>query len=358
MKVCILGGGLTSLALAKSLVNLGINIDFFSKQKIGDLDKTRTLGISKTNIDFFNKNILNIESLLWNIDKIEIYSDNLKNEKILNFNNKNNKLFSIIKNFKLNNYLIKELNKSKFINFKKDADTKNFLKKEKYKLIINCNFDNYISKKYFYKKINKNYNSCAYTTIISHKKLSSNNTAFQIFTKNGPLAFLPISESETSVVYSIRKKNKVDLKDLIKKYNIKYKIHKINRIAKFELKSSNLRSYYYKNILAFGDLLHKIHPLAGQGFNMSIRDINLLLKLIENKVKNGLDLDSSICSDFEKKIKHKNFLFSNGIDLIYEFFKLESKMNNNILSKSVQLFGKNKIINRFFVESADKGIMF
>ncbi len=358
MKVCILGGGLTSLALAKSLVNQGINIDFFSKQKIGDLDKTRTLGISKTNIDFFNKNILNIESLLWNIDKIEIYSDNLKNEKILNFNNKNNKLFSIIKNFKLNNYLIKELNKSKFINFKKDADTKNFLKKEKYKLIINCNFDNYISKKYFYKKINKNYNSFAYTTVISHKKLSSNNTAFQIFTKNGPLAFLPISESETSVVYSIRKKNKVDLKDLIKKYNIKYKIHKINRIAKFELKSSNLRSYYYKNILAFGDLLHKIHPLAGQGFNMSIRDINLLLKLIENKVKNGLDLDSSICSDFEKKIKHKNFLFSNGIDLIYEFFKLESKMNNNILSKSVQLFGKNKIINRFFVESADKGIMF
>ena len=57
MKVCILGGGLTSLALAKSLVNLGINIDFFSKQKIGDLDKTRTLGISKTNIDFFENRL-------------------------------------------------------------------------------------------------------------------------------------------------------------------------------------------------------------------------------------------------------------------------------------------------------------
>ena len=29
-------------------------------------------------------------------------------------------------------------------------------------------------------------------------------------------------------------------------------------------------SYYKDNILAFGDLLHKVHPLAGQGFNMSI----------------------------------------------------------------------------------------
>ena len=358
MKVCILGGGLTSLVLAKSLVNQGINIDFFSKNRFKDFDKTRTLGISKTNVDFFNKKILNINSLLWNIDKIEIYSENLKNEKILNFNNKNSKLFSIVKNFELNSYLIKELNKSKFVSFKKNINIKNSFKKEEYKLIINCNFDNHISKKYFYKKLNKNYNSCAYTTIINHKKLSSNRTASQIFTKDGPLAFLPISNTETSIVFSIRKKNDVNLKNLIEKYNFKYEILKINKISKFKLKSSNLRSYYHKNILAFGDLLHKVHPLAGQGFNMSIRDIDLLLKLIEKKIKNGLDLDSSICSDFEKKIRHKNFLFSNGIDLIYEFFNIEGKFNNNILSKSIQFIGKNKIINKFFVEAADKGTIF
>ena len=36
-------------------------------------------------------------------------------------------------------------------------------------------------------------------------------------------------------------------------------------MSSFELKSSNLRNYYKENILAFGDLLHKLHPLAGQG---------------------------------------------------------------------------------------------
>ena len=46
----------------------------------------------------------------------------------------------------------------------------------------------------------------------------------------------------------------------------------------------SMRSYYYKNILAFGDLLHKLHPLAGQGFNMSIRDINELSKIIKKKL--------------------------------------------------------------------------
>jgi len=83
------------------------------------------------------------------------------------------------------------------------------------------------------------------------------------------------------------------------------------------LNSLNLRSYYHKNILAFGDLLHKIHPLAGQGFNMTIRDIEVLLEIIKKKVNLGLSLDSSVNVEFQNKIKHKNFIFSNGIDLIF-----------------------------------------
>ena len=68
-----------------------------------------------------------------------------------------------------------------------------------------------------------------------------------------------------------------------------------------KLNSSSLRKYYKNNILAFGDLLHKIHPLAGQGFNMSIRDIKLLSELIDERIKIGLDINSSICRDFQKK---------------------------------------------------------
>ena len=56
-------------------------------------NEIQTLGISKTNIEFFNNNILDINKFLWNINKIEIYSENLLNEKILNFQNKNNELF-------------------------------------------------------------------------------------------------------------------------------------------------------------------------------------------------------------------------------------------------------------------------
>tara|TARA_B100000941_G_scaffold289027_1_gene267139 strand:- start:1534 stop:2607 length:1074 start_codon:yes stop_codon:yes gene_type:complete len=355
MKVSILGKGLTSLTLAKSLINHGIYVDIFFKPESLNKNKMRTLAISEGNIEFFNKNILNIEKLLWNINRIEIFSENLKNEKILNFKNNGKNLFSIIKNQDLSNFLLKELKSSKLVKFKKSFPKDNILI-SKYNLVFNCDIRNKISQKYFYKRIIKDYKSFAHTTIIEHKNISDNNSASQIFTKNGPLAFLPISEKKTSIVYSARGKKNINFKNLIEKYNFKYTIKKINDIHSFELKSSNLRSYYYKNVLAFGDLLHKLHPLAGQGFNMSIRDISQILKFIKFRINHGLDLDSSICSDFEKEVKHKNYLFSSGIDFIYEFFNLESRTNNNFLSKSVQLIGKYKFTNKIFTKLADNGI--
>ena len=355
MKISILGNGLSSLALAMSLVNQGIKVDIFSSKKIKKSNKIQTLGISKSNIDFFNKNILDIKKFLWNINKIEIFSESFKNQKILDFDN-NESLFSIIKNFDLYNYLYLNLSENKLVKFKNEISYNDLIKKS-YTLIFNCDFNNLKTKKFFYKKLNKNYNSFAHISTFNHKKILNNNIASQIFTKKGPLAFLPVSPTETSVVYSARGNKNIKFNDFIKKYNTKYKILKINNSLSFELNSSNLRSYYNGNIIAFGDLLHKPHPLAGQGFNMTIRDIKKIHELIKFKLDHGLDLDVSICSDFEKNTKNKNYLFSNGIDFIYEFFNFENKLNTNVLSKFVKFSGKNKNINNLFTKFADNGII-
>ena len=88
---------------------------------------------------------------------------------------------------------------------------------------------------------------------------------------------------------------------------------------------------------------------------MSLRDIKLLSKLIDEKVNVGLDLDSSINQEFQKKIQHKNYIFSTGVDLIYELFNLESKINNKLISKAINIIGKNKSVNSFFKKYADSG---
>ena len=71
----------------------------------------------------------------------------------------------------------------------------------------------------------------------------------------------------------------------------------------------------------------------------------------------GIQLDSSIFSEFEKLTKHQNYLFANSINLIYEFFHLESKTKNHLFSKSIKTLGKNKVINKFLIKVADTGII-
>ena len=89
---------------------------------------------------------------------------------------------------------------------------------------------------------------------------------------------------------------------------------------------------------------------------MSLRDISCLSKLIDEKLDLGLDLDLTICLNFEKERRDKNFIFSMGIDWIYEFFNIESKIKNDLVSKSLNILGKNKFFNSFFKEFADNGL--
>ena len=359
MTVCILGNSLTALTLAKALVNHEIEVHVYFNKKNYKISHSRTIGIAKNNIDFFNSNIINIEKLIWNIKTIEIFSENLKKEKLVRFQANENQLFSIIKNYKLYKLLEKDLSKNKFFRSKFSNEKKlSFLKK--YELIINCDPSNFITNQFFSKKITKRYSSKAYTTIITHEQIV-NDTAFQIFTKEGPLAFLPISKRETSIVYSVHNSNnqkEKNIEQLIKDKNFKYKIKNIEKINSFKLESLNLRSYYYRNILAFGDLLHRIHPLAGQGFNMTIRDIKILLEIIKKRLEVGLSLDASVNLEFQQKQRHKNFIFSNGVDLIHELFSIERKMKTSFISNSVKLINNYPSINKMFVKIADRGLLF
>ena len=362
MNICLIGDSLTSLALAKNLINKNIKVFVYYKNNKKLNFQSRTIGISKNNFDFFNKEIIKIKkNMIWKIRQIEIYSEKFKDEKILNFEKFKEELFLIVKNNEIYKLLEEDLKKNKLfkkILIKNNYFYKKILKEQKYELIINCDSNNKISKNFF-NKINKNYNSYAYTTIIEHQN-TENIKAVQIFTKMGPIAFLPISNFETSIVFSIINKkvilNENEIKNLISLHNKNYEIKSFGKLEKFELNFSVSRNYYYKNLMAFGDSLHKIHPLAGQGFNMILRDINILSKIIQDRIDLGLQIDHSIYEVFERKTKHFNFIFSSGNDFIYEFFKFDNKYKNNYLNQLVKFLGENKLFNKIASKYADQGL--
>ena len=60
--------------------------------------------------------------------------------------------------------------------------------------------------------------------------------------------------------------------------------------------------------------------------------------------------------EFQNKTKHRNFIFSNGIDFIYEFFNYESKTRNNFLLNSLKYIGSKNSINSMLKKIADTGL--
>ena len=347
MNICLLGNNLTNLVLANILLKKKINVDIIYQAKSPPLRNTiRTIAISNENYKFLKENIKGISNFGWPTKKIKIYSTKNKSSELFEFENKNQSNFFLLKYSQLYN-LVKKNKFLKFISLKNY--NLNIIKKLGYNLIINSEQNNPITKKYFQKRVEKNYKSLAHTVIIDHKKIE-NKIATQIFTKNGPLAFLPLSNTQTSIVYSnnsTKLMDKLSLLKIINNYNYQYKIINISKVESVGIKFLVLRDYFFKNILSFGDLIHRVHPLAGQGFNMTIRDIKSLSNILEENVKLGIDDGEIIAQKFQENNKHINFMYGLGIDTINSFFKLDNKLQNNLSEPIFKILKGNKFLNKY-----------
>ena len=361
MNIALIGNTLANLVLSKVLIKKGIKVCVYHTKDNFKISPTRTIAISKSNVEYLNDIGLDLSKFSWPVKNIKIYNEKNKIKELLNFKNKEKYLFLLVSNKYLSLFLEKDLKKNK--KFSRKIINKKFnyfnLLEKKYNLIINSDTKNSLSKKFFSKRLKKDYKSKAITTIIKHKK-NKNNCAYQVFTKFGPLAFLPYSENKTSVVFSFRNSKKEildhNIKNIISEYNKFYKIKSFSIFEKFNLDLSLSKRYYYKNILCFSDNLHRIHPLAGQGFNMTLRDIKTLEELIDKTLELGLPLDSRVLKDFCYNTKHLNQIFSAGIDMIYEFFRLENKIENIYTDKIIKYFRSSKFFNDQIPKFADKGL--
>ena len=363
MKICLIGNNLTSLILAHILSKKKFNVEIYSLKPTKNIFKTRTLGITNHNIKFLSFFFPKIRKFSNQINEIKVVIKNNNKDSKLVFNEKKSPLFYMFKYNILLNYLKDQNKRNKNVKFKKlskNSDLMKLEKNENFSLIINCENFNLFTQKFLKNKFSKNYKNKAYTTIIKHPKIN-NQIATQVFTENGPIAYLPLSPTLTSVVFSLESKtmSQISNQKIYKKileYNPYYKKISFSKIENFNLYFKLPKNYFYKNILFFGDTIHSIHPLAGQGFNMVIRDIMKLNNIIDERINLGLSIDKSIYSEFEKRAKSLNSVFSFSIDLIYELFRVNKNIiPYNISNKLFSFINKNKKIKDLSIKYANIG---
>ena len=378
-KICIIGGGITGLITAVSLSKLNCAIDLIIGNPRQYLKSKRSIAVSEDNFNFLDK--LNISKSLkkeiWPCSIMKLYTEGKDDNfiKVFELNNekKQKKILYMFENFKLMKLLMNKIKKTKCISVKKyekvsSISTKGLLKNiafnnknYKYNLVIICTGHNSsLVKNLFNSQIIENsYKEIGITTILNHSSFK-NNTVRQIFLDNEILALLPISNTKTSIVWSVKKsfkkKNSTFIKKKIKFYLEKY-LKNITFNNKIEYKDLNLlirNKYYIDRVLLFGDALHVMHPFIGQGFNMVLRDLSSLQKILYEKISLGLDIGGSdILSEFTNKIKPRNFVFSVGSDLLKK-----SISSKKIRKDAFKILNRSNFAKDVFFNIADKGFRF
>ena len=359
-KICIIGDGLAGLTTAAILSKQNISIDLYCGRKKKRKKDNRTTAISESNFQYIRSelNLIN-KNIFWGCRKINLFfEDKRKIINFLNLNEKNKNVMHIFQNKELKKKLIRiNLFRKNIKIIKKDIKKINTddsfveLNKKKifYDLIILCIGS---SSKFYLKiessrSIKKDYEEFAITGIVKHKEKIEN--ACQFFLKEGPLAILPFQKNSFSTVWSVNsnyfKTNKHNLKKILKdKLRILLNsntIKKVDYIRSFPINLNLKTKYFKRNVLILGDGLHAVHPMAGQGFNLFLRDVKKLAELMLKISKLGLLFkESFLLKNFYNSRKPENNLFGFGINLTNLFFK-----NNKYFSKSRKIILNN--INRF-----------
>ena len=378
-KICIIGGSLTGLVTAISLSKLNCEIDLITGSSIKNLKSSRTIAISEDNFHFLNKlNIFEtLKKKIWICSKMKLYTE-VNSEEFseifeLNKEGKNENIFYILENSKIMSLMLNKIKKIKSISLKKNKivssiNNSGLLKSvkfnnniSKYSLVIICTgYNSSLVRNIFNDKMIENlYKEFAVTTIINHKPFK-NNIARQIFLDESIFAMLPISKTKTSIVWSLKnfmkEKNNSFLKKRIKIYASKY-LKEIKFNSKIEKNDLNLlirNKYYLNRTLLFGDALHSMHPFIGQSFNMTLRDLICLEKILEEKINLGLDIGSSdVLSEFSDVTKSRNFSFSIGSDILKNVLSFK-KARNDIF----KILNKSNLAKNIIFDVADKGLRF
>ena len=376
-KVCIIGDGLAGLTAAIILSQENVKIDLYCTNKKKKNSDNRTTAISESNYQYIKNSLnLNRKDFFWPCRKINLFfQDKDKIINFFNFKEKNKNLMYIFQNKDLKKKLDKTILITKKIKIIKknieDIDNEEgFIRYAKKKIFYDLIILSTGGRSNLYsaidegRSIEKNYEELALTAIIKHNAKIEN--VSQFFLKEGPLAILPFQKKVFSIVWSVGSDffntNKKKIKKILnKKLRILLKTKNIKNVVNIRSFPINLNlktKYFKKNVLILGDGLHTVHPMAGQGFNLVLRDIKKLKDLIFKTLKLGLLIKNSfILKDFYNSRKPENNLFGLGINLTNMFFKnnkfffpLKKRILNNIYR-----FNFIKKISRSI---SDKGILF
>ena len=134
-------------------------------------------------------------------------------------------------------------------------------------------------------------------------ELPHHNTAYERFTESGPLALLPLNKKHCAVVWTRTSEDAEALMlgsetDFLSELQncFGYRLGELTLVAPrrcFPLTLIRAEAMSAGRALIIGNAAHQLHPVAGQGFNLGLRDVTELAKVLIEAVQENVDIGSS-----------------------------------------------------------------
>lgn len=161
-------------------------------------------------------------------------------------------------------------------------------------------------------------------------------TAWQRFVPGGPLAFLPLADGRCSIVWSLPETEAarvLALDDAAFRAELgcaaDFRLGAITTTtarAAFPLRLRLAERYVAGRCVLVGDAAHVVHPLAGQGMNLGLRDVTCLRRVLRDARARGSDLGAThVLRRYERERRSESALAARSFDLIERTFSSSSE---------------------------------
>jgi 2-octaprenyl-6-methoxyphenol hydroxylase len=207
-----------------------------------------------------------------------------------------------------------------------------------------------------------NYDQSAVVTTVAHQR-EHNGRAEEHFLPAGPFAILPLTGKRVSIVWTetaqeaeriIALPDDAFHEELEKRFGLHLGDLKIvGPRHKFPLGLFTARSFIAERLVLIGDAAHIIHPIAGQGLNMGLRDIAALAEAIVDAARLGLDIGSAdVLNRYQRWRRFDTMTMSVATDGLNRLFSNHSDALRLVRDMGLGLIERIPALKRIFIREA------
>lgn len=187
--------------------------------------------------------------------------------------------------------------------------------------------------------------------------------AHEFFVPAGPFAILPMTENRSSLVWTEREDAApayLALDDAAFTREIENRfgpylgaLEPAGPRWSYPLAFMLAQTYMAPRLALIGDAAHAIHPIAGQGYNLGVKDIAVLADVLTEAREVGLDIGSlTVLQNYQRWRRFDSAALALGTDLLNRLFSNDIAPLRLARDIGMNAVGKIKPLRQFFMRQA------